>query len=269
VAADSTVTRFRPSFRRATPAFAVLSALLVLFIVGPVVRLLVFSPQASLSGIAADRELQRAIGLTVFTASSATAISVLLGVPLAYLLARYRFPGRRAVWGVLQIPVLIPHPVAGIALLVFFGRNTALGRALASLGLEVVNHVPGLVAAMTFVSVPIFVSAATQAFRGVDPALERVARSLGDSEWAAFRRVTLPLARRAVAAGALVSWARAVSEFGAIVVLTYHPRVASVLIYDRLTTDGLSGVIPAATLLVAVGVLVVIALSLLEGRERA
>jgi molybdate/tungstate transport system permease protein len=260
------VTRFRP-FGKTTPAFTILSALLVLFIVGPVVRLLVFSPQASIAGIVGDRELQHAIGLTILTATAATMVSVILGVPLAYLLARYRFPGRRAVWGVLQIPVLIPHPVAGIALLVFFGRNTALGRALATLGLEVVNHVPGLIAAMTFVSVPIFVSAATQAFRGVDPALERVARSLGDTEWAAFRRVTFPLARRAVAAGALISWARAVSEFGAIVVLTYHPRVASVLIYDRLTTDGLEGVIPAAALLVAVGVLVVIALSLLEGKE--
>lgn len=259
--------RPRPSLRGTTPAFALLGALLVLFIVGPMVRLLVFSPDASLSGLTADRELHRAIGLTVLTASAATAASVLFGIPLAYLLARHQFAGRRALWGVLQIPVLIPHPVAGIALLVFFGRNTALGRVLASLGLEVVNHVPGLIAAMTFVSVPIFVSAATQSFRHVDPALERVARSLGDTEWAAFRRVTLPLSRRAIAAGALVAWARAVSEFGAIVVLTYNPKVASVLIYDRLSTDGLAGVIPAASLLVAVGVMVVVVLSLLEGKE--
>jgi molybdate/tungstate transport system permease protein len=119
---------------------------------------------------------------------------------------------------------------------------------------------------MGFVSAPIFISAAQEAFRGVDPTLERVARTLGDTPWRVFRRVSLPLARRSLAAGAVVTWARAVSEFGAVVVVTYHPRVASVLIFDRLTTEGLAGVVPAAALLVLVGLVVVAALSLLHRR---
>jgi molybdate/tungstate transport system permease protein len=122
---------------------------------------------------------------------------------------------------------------------------------------------------MAFVSAPIFISAASEAFRAVEPRLARVARSLGDSEWRAFRRVTLPLARRSLAAAAVVTWARAVSEFGAVVVVTYHPKVASVLIFDRLTTDGLRGAVPAAAVLVLVSLLVVGVLSWLNARGRA
>src|SRR5262249_47662006 len=150
--------------------------------------------------------------------------------PVGYLLARRQVPGYRLISAALQLPVIVPHPVAGIAILLFFGRQTALGAVLGKLGLEVVNQVPGLVIAMAFVSAPLFISAARQAFASVDPTLERVARTLGDSEWAAFRRVTLPLARRGLVAGVVVTWARAVSEFGAVVIVTYHPKTASVLI---------------------------------------
>jgi molybdate/tungstate transport system permease protein len=156
--------------------------------------------------------------------------------------------------------------VAGLAVLLFLGRDTVLGGALARLGIEIVNQVPGLVAAMGIVSVPILVTGATEAFRAVDPTLERVARTLGDTEWAAFRRVSLPLARRGILAGAIVAWARAVSEFGAVVVVAYHPKVASVLIFDRLTTDGLRGVVPAASLLLLVGLALVAALFALNRR---
>jgi molybdate/tungstate transport system permease protein len=261
----------RPSGRtapgRATTVFALLGACLALFVVGPVAKLLLFSPWSGLGDVFGDRELHTAVGVTLLTASAATLLIVVFGVPLAYLLARHAFRGRSLLEAALQIPVMIPHPVAGIALLVFLGRETAVGRALAALGLEVISHTPGLVAAMAFVSAPIFVSAAREGFAAVDPTLERVARTLGDGPWAAFRRVTLPLAGRSLAAGAVVTWARAVSEFGAVVVVTYHPKVASVLIFDRLTTDGLAGAVPAAALLVLVGVALVAALSVLNRRR--
>jgi molybdate/tungstate transport system permease protein len=165
---------------------------------------------------------------------------------------------------------VVPHPVAGIALLLFLGRRTPVGGALAELGLQVVGRTPGIVAAMLFVSVPILVSGARASFDGVDPRLERVARSLGDTPWRAFRRVTLPLARRGIGAAALLAWARSVSEFGAIVVLTYHPPVASVLIYDRFTTEGLAGAVPAAALLLLVALAILVAVRVLErGRREA
>ena len=228
---------------------SILGALLVLFIVGPLLRLLFLATPESLGQALRDRELLASIGLTLGTATAATLIGALLGVPLAYLLARRGFRGRRFVEAIVELPVVIPHPVAGIALLLFLGRHSAVGGMFAKVGIEFVSHVPGIVAGMLFVSVPILVSGAREAFRAVDPRLERVARTLGDPPAVVFRRVTLPLAGRGILAAAVLAWARAVSEFGAIVILTYNPQVASVLIYDRFTTIGLPAAIPAALLL--------------------
>ena len=248
----------------------VLAALLVLFVAGPLLRLLLHSSPASLGAALRDRELVASISLTVIAASAATALSLVLGVPLAYLLARAQFRGRRVIEGIVELPVVVPHPVAGIALLLFLGRQSPLGSTLARLGLEVVNHVPGIIAGMLFVSAPLVVSAAREAFRSVDPKLERVARTLGDSGWSAFRRVTLPLAGRGVLAGAVLGWARSVSEFGSIVILTYNPKVASILIYDRFTLFGLPAAIPAAAILLilALGVFLLVQL-LAPERSRA
>lgn len=241
----------------------VLAALLVLFVAGPLLRLLLHSSPASLGAALRDRELVASISLTVIAASAATVLSLALGVPLAYLLARAHFRGRRVIEGIVELPVVVPHPVAGIALLLFLGRQSPLGSTLARLGLEVVNHIPGIIAGMLFVSAPLVVSAAREAFRSVDPKLERVARTLGDSGWSAFRRVTLPLAGRGVLAGAVLGWARSVSEFGSIVILTYNPKVASILIYDRFTLFGLPAAIPAAAVLLIIALAVFLLVQLL------
>lgn len=243
-----------------------LAALLVLFVVGPLARLLFHSSPATLGAALRDPELASSIWLTVVTASAATLLSLLLGVPLAYLLARKRFPGDRVVAGIIDLPVVIPHPVAGIALLLFLGRQSPVGRVLADAGLEIVNQVPGIVAGMLFVSVPIVVGTAREAFRAVDPKLERVARTLGDSGWRAFRHITLPLAGRGVLAGAVLGWARSVSEFGSIVILTYNPKVASILIYDRFTLFGLPAAVPAAAVLLLIALLVFLVVQFLLPR---
>ena len=239
----------------------------MLFIVGPLVRLVLEAGPMSLATAFADGEVRASIVLTLVCATAATIFGALLGLPLAWALARRDFPGRRLVQGLVDLPVVVPHPVAGIALLLFLGRRSAIGGALADLGLEVVNHAPGIVAAMAFVSIPILVSGAREAFASVDPRLERVARSLGDTPAAAFRRVTLPLAGRGIIAAALLAWARAVSEFGAVVVLTYNPKAASVLIYDRFTTDGLTGALPAALALLLVALAVFLVVRLLQPRQ--
>jgi molybdate/tungstate transport system permease protein len=246
---------------------ALLGALLVLFIIGPLLRLLWEASPGALASAAADTEVRDAIALTVLAAGAATGLALLLGIPLGYALARYRFPGSGLLRGILDLPVVIPHPVAGIALLLFLGRQSAIGGALGRAGLEVVSHVPGIVAAMLFVSAPLLVSGAREAFASVDPQLERVARTLGDSAWTAFRRITLPLAGRGILAGALLAWGRSVSEFGAIVILAYHPKVASILIFDRFTLYGLPAAIPVAALLLLVALAVFILLRWLEPRR--
>jgi molybdate/tungstate transport system permease protein len=230
------------------------------------VRLLLTATPSGLGQALTDPELQASIALTVLCATVATVLAALLGVPLAYLLARGHFPGRRLLQGIVDLPVVVPHPVAGIALLLFLGRHSAVGGALASIGLEFVSHVPGIVAGMLFVSAPLLVSGAREAFATVDPKLERVARSLGDSPWRCFRRITLPLAGRGILAGSILAWARAVSEFGSIVILTYNPKVASILIFDRFTAYGLPAAVPAAVLLLVVALAVFALVRLVEPR---
>lgn len=257
-----------PRLPWAPVALAVLGALLVVLIVGPLLRLLFLATPASLGEALRDRELLASITLTLGTATAATLLGILLGVPLAYLLARRSFRGRRLVEALVELPVVIPHPVAGIALLLFLGRHSTVGGLFAKIGVEFVSHVPGIVAGMLFVSVPILVSGAREAFRSVDPRLERVARTLGDGPAVAFRRVTLPLAARGILAASVLAWARSVSEFGAIVILTYNPQVASVLIYDRFTTIGLPAAVPAAVLLLGVALGVFALVRVLQPAER-
>jgi molybdate/tungstate transport system permease protein len=120
-----------------------------------------------------------------------------------------------------------------------------------------------------FVSAPLYVSGAREAFARVDARYEGVARTLGDTPWRAFRRVTLPLAQRGLLASSVVTWARAVSEFGAIVILTYNPKVASVLSYDRFATGGLNEALPVAAALVLLALVPLVLLRTLKQEERA
>ena len=242
----------RATQRVATVVSGGAASLLLLFLAVPTLALVTRGGASGLHGLFADGELRSAIGLTVLAATASTLLAVALGTPLAWWLARRDFPGRSLIDALLDIPLLIPHPVAGIALLLVLSRDSPVGGALLAAGVRIVSTPLGIVAAMLFVSAPLYVSAAREAIARVDVRYEGVARTLGDTPWRALRRVTLPLARRGLLAGAVVSWARASSEFGAIVILAYHPRVASVLSYDRLTSYGLREALPVAAALVIV-----------------
>ena len=211
-----------------------------------------------------DPDTIAALETTFVTATAATLVAAICGSPIAYVLARGTFPGRSIVAAIVDLPLLIPHPVAGIAILLLVSRNTAFGSGLLDMGLRVVGTPLGIVLAMLFVSAPLFVSAAREAFARVDRHYEFIARTLGDTQWAAFRRVTLPLARRGLASAAIVTWARAISEFGAVVVLAYNPKVVSVLSYDRFTTGGLREALPIAATLVLVSVVPLVLLRALR-----
>ena len=216
-----------------------------------------------------DAELRGALALTAATATTATLLGLAGGVPLAYLLARHEFRGRALLAALLDLPLLIPHPVAGIALLLVLGRSSALGATLLELGIRVVSTPVGIVCAMLFVSAPLLISGAREAFARVDPRYEAVARTLGDPPWRAFRRVTLPLSARGIVAAGVVMWARAVSEFGAVVILTYNPKVASVLSYDRFTTYGLDEALPVAAVLALLALLPLVLLRALRADRAA
>jgi molybdate/tungstate transport system permease protein len=247
---------------------AIAASLFLLFVAGPLIGLVGSGGSTGLRQLANDTELRESLLLTAGTATLATLIGLLAATPVAYALARGRFRGRALLAAIIDLPLLIPHPVAGIALLLVLGRNTTAGAALGALGLRITGSVTGIVCAMLFVSAPLYVSAAREAFDRVDPRFEGVARTLGDSRWRALRRVTLPLAWRGLLAAGIVMWARAVSEFGAIVVLVYHPRVASVLSYERFTAFGLRQALPVAAVLVLLALIPLLALRALRGDER-
>ena len=243
---------------------AIVASLFLLFIVGPVAGLVVAGGARGVGALASDAELRQSLLRTAVTATTATLLGILGGTPLAYWMARRSFRGRNVVAAILDLPLVIPHPVAGIALLLVLGRGSPVGAALYAAGLRVAGSATGIVCAMLFVSAPLYVSAAREAFARIDARYESVARTLGDDAWRAFRRVTLPLSARGLTAAAIVMWARAVSEFGAIVILTYNPKVASVLSYDRFAAFGLREALPVAAVLVLLALVPLAALRALR-----
>lgn len=262
--ADSPRQRSMGSYRIASILAALVGSLFLLFLVAPIVRLVGAGGVAGIPRLFTDSELRASLWLTALTATAATLLGVLGGTPVAYLLARRAFRGRALVAAVLDLPLLIPHPVAGIALLLVLGRQSAIGRVLLHAGMQVAGSAIGIICAMLFVSAPLFISGAREAFARVEPRYEAVARTLGDPPWRAFRRVTLPLSLRGLIASAVVMWARAVSEFGAVVILTYNPKVASVLSYDRFTSFGLQEALPVAAVLVILSLVPLIILRTLR-----
>jgi len=232
--------------------FAVLGSILLIFVAWPLLRTITASSPTILWQTLLDEEVRGAILLTFQASLIATALAFVCGVPLAYLLARANFPGKWLVEGIVDVPVVVPHSAAGIALLMAFGRRTLLGQAFGFLGIKFVSAAPGIVIAMLFVSLSFLVNAARTGFEGVNPRLEHVARTLGASPWQAFGRVTFPLAWRAILSGMILMWARGLSEFGAVVILAYHPMVAPVLLYERFESFGLNYARPVATLMILI-----------------
>jgi molybdate/tungstate transport system permease protein len=249
--------------------FALAGTALLVFIILPILSTLFSVDIRSLGETLLDRETQASLWLTFYAAAWATLLAFLLGVPLAYLLARIPFRGKQWVEGLINLPIVIPHTAAGIALLMVFGRQTYLGAILAKIGISFVDRVPGIVVGMLFVSLPYLVNGSREAFELIDPELERVAETEGASRWQAFAHITLPLAWRGIAASALMMWGRGISEFGAIIILAYHPKVIPVLVYERFNGFGLEAAQPVAVLLIVASLLVfVIVNSLVNPRNR-
>ena len=240
--------------------FFLLGLLIFLFIIVPLAKMIFSSASEAeiLWQTILDSEVASAIGLTLYTALIATLVGFFLGIPLAYLLARYNFPGKRLVEGFIDVPIVVPHTAAGIALLFVFGRRFFLGSAFESIGIEFVDSTAGIIIAMLFVSIPFLIDSAKEGFKKVDVRLEKVARTLGASPWQTFFRVSFPLAWRSILAGNVMMWARGISEFGAVIILAYHPMIAPTLVYQRFEMYGLDYARPVAVLLILVSVLVFI-----------
>lgn len=246
--------------------FAALASMLVAFLLWPILRTVLGSSPAVLLRTLADPEVLRVVLFTFYSSMVATGVAFVFGIPLAYLLARSSFPGKRVVEGIIDVPIVIPHSAAGIALLMVFSRSSFLGQAFSSVGIQFISSAPGVVVAMLFVSVPFLVDSAREGFEAVDPHLEHVARTLGASSWESFWRVSFPLAWRSILSGMIMMWARGISEFGAVVILAYHPMIAPVLLYERFLSFGLDFAIPVAALVILISLVVFVVLRGISAR---
>jgi len=224
---DTAVSRVAVPARPASPRRAVrvrgaLLALcglpLALFFLVPLAALLLRVSPADVLANLVDREVAQAIQLSIGTTLVTLALTVLTGTPVAYLLARRRFRGRMLLDTLLDLPMVLPPAVAGIALLITFGRRGLIGQELDAAGIQLAFTPAAVILAQTFVAAPFYVKAAAAAFGTVDRDLEQAAALDGAGGLGVFRHITLPLTLPALFGGAVMTWARALGEFGATII---------------------------------------------------
>ncbi len=247
------------------------AALLVLFLALPLLAMLWrattererFTP-------AAGATLRQAIALSLLTSAIALVVIVALGTPLAYLLARRSFRGSRLIDVLVDLPIVLPPAVAGIALLVAFGRYGVVGRWLNAAGITLGFTTAAVVLAQIFIAAPFFVRAAKAGFMRVDRDLEDAAADLGASPGKVFRSVTLPMAFPGLAAGAVLAWARALGEFGATIMFAGNfPGVTQTMplaIYGRFGAGDLPSALLLSIVLLGLSIVVLLGLRLFGGR---
>ncbi len=241
--------------------FIVLSSFIILYILSPIIALyLSIDPEAFHETWIEDPvlgcEAWNALLLSLEAATISTLILLITGLPLAYILARQVFPGKSLVEALIDIPLMIPHSVAGIMLIITYGGGSFLGNILSSLNIVLVDSFWGVVAAMVFVSTPLMIDTLKIGIRDVDETIEYVARSLGASRWIVFRRILLPLITPSIITGSLLSWARAISEVGAILIIAYYPKTMNILIYEWFNTYGLRYAVALSTVLITISLIV-------------
>ncbi len=198
-------------------ALLLLAAIAVLFFLLPLIGLVARAPWNDALAQLSAPDSRLAFQLSLLTSFSATALAVVFGVPLAWLTARVRFPGRNVLRALVTLPMVLPPVVGGVALLLAFGRRGLLGPLLASAGIHLPFTTAGAVLAETFVAMPFLVITVEAGLRSMDLRYEEAARTLGAGRWYLFRRVTLPLVLPSLLAGAVLCWARALGEFGATI----------------------------------------------------
>ncbi|HEY7034844.1 MAG TPA: ABC transporter permease [Thermomicrobiales bacterium] len=246
------------------------AAALVLFLALPLLALVLRASEAPRLTEATRHTLRQALELTVVTTGISLAVILVLGTPLAYLLARRRFPGIHLVNTLIDLPMVLPPAVAGIALLMAFGRRGIAGKHLDDVGITLGFTTAAVVLAQIFVSVPFYVRAARAGFARVARDLEDAAADLGAPPARVFWSVTLPLARPSLAAGAVLAWARAVGEFGATIMFAGNfagkTQTMPLAIYGRYEAGDLTTALLLSAVLLVASMLVLLAVRLVGGR---
>lgn len=248
-----------------TVTLVVLAFIIVFFLSVPILKMFIGVGSEKLLIAIKDSEITDSIWLTMKVSAWAMIFVLFTGLPLAYLIARYDFYGRSFIEAIIDIPIMIPHTAAGIALLTTFG-DTLLGDFFKFFGIEFVGTEYGIMIAMMFLSAPFLINSAKDGFRKVDVKLEKVARTLGANPISVFFRITIPNAKKDIINGALMMWSRGLGEFGAVVILVYHPMTTPVLIFDRFNSYGLNFSAPVAAVIIGFSVVVFLIVRFITNR---
>lgn len=247
-------------FSRRVPELLVpglLGGLLIAYVALPFVTFLGRTSSAPLLETLVQPASRTAIRNSLLTAPVSTAIATLFGVPLAYVLARGSFPGKRLVEALVILPLIVPPVVGGAMILTAIGRFTPIGSAAAALGIPLTDSLIGVILAQTFVAAPFVVITARAGFGAVDERLEQASRSLGYGPIATFWNVSLPLARGAILAGIVLTFSRAIGEFGATMMVAYNPRTMPTRIWVDFISGGIDALVPLALALLGITLLVI------------
>ena len=240
------------------------SLIAVLFLVLPLIGLIVRAPWENLWSILRNSDTSQALRLSLWTSTAATAVSLVIGVPLAWVLARTDFPGLRLLRALVTLPLVLPPVVGGVALLLAFGRNGLVGRYLDQwFGITIPFSPAAVVLAETFVAMPFLIVTVEGALRSADLGFEEAAATLGASKMTVFRRITVPLVAPSLGAGAVLCWARALGEFGATITFagSFPGRTETmpIAVYYALESDPDAAIVLSLVLLL-VSVIVLVTL---------
>ncbi len=244
--------------------FVILLIILVIMIAAPLAGMFLKVSFSDFAAVLKDDEVINSIVLTLRASLWSTLAALAVGVPASFVLARYDFYGKKIIEGLIDIPVIVPHTAAGIALLTVLGRKSLFGQIT---GISLMGTEAAISIGMFFVSVPFLINHVKTGFRLIDERYEKVAGTLGASNTQTFMLISLPLVKKSILSGSVMMWARGISEFGAVAILAYHPMVASVLIYDRYESFGLDSARPVAVLLITVCLIIFVTLRVIEHKS--
>jgi molybdate transport system permease protein len=221
-------------------------------------------------GSLGDETVIQALRLSFITSSIAIGVIVIVGTPLAYFLARTRFPGRSVIDALIELPIVLPPVVVGLAMLMAFGRTSPIGEGLESIGISLPFTMAAVVMAQLFIAAPFYIRSAKSGFEAVDPTLEEIAQTLGASPLQTFFRISMPLSFRALAGGLVLAWARAISEFGATIMfagnLTGKTQTMPLAILSSLESDlGAALALSVVLLVLALALLLIIRVLISRG----
>ncbi len=239
----------------------VLSGIALVYIIYPLFSILIFvEPNNLLESLTRPRVID-AFVLSIGTASVSTLLIALFGIPLAYCLSRYKFPGRSIAQIIIVIPLVLPPLASGALLLGVFNPQSFLDRLFPNV--EFTQSIIGIIIAQTYVASPFMILASMAAFDSVDKSLENVARVLGKRNLEVFVRISIPLAKKGILIGIVMTWIRAIGELGATLMLAYNPHTISIQIYEDHALGGLSQAIPGIILSIFLSIVLVIVYSII------